>query len=80
MMLETRAKTKRDADNEATTIFKIFDTDGDGRITRLELKQGLAKVGESPSEQELDAMFAGTDLGRTGFIDFAEFKKMMGYD
>lgn len=54
--------------NEA---FRAFDTDGDGRISREELRQGLSVFGATP--QQIEEVVDGLDIGRTGQISYTEF-------
>lgn len=41
--------------------FKMFDTDGDGRVTKDELRTTMRTMGQNPTEQELDDMMAEVD-------------------
>uniref|UniRef100_A0A8R1DF00 EF-hand domain-containing protein n=1 Tax=Caenorhabditis japonica TaxID=281687 RepID=A0A8R1DF00_CAEJA len=54
-------------------IFREFDLNGDGFIQREELRAVMQKMGQSPTEDELDAMFQAADKDRDGNIDFEEF-------
>lgn len=50
--------------------FKIFDTDGDGFITRAELRRAMDTIGEKLTEEELDDILRQTDADRDGRIDY----------
>jgi len=52
--------------------FKRIDTNGDGAISRQELKQGMHL-----SDQELDVIFALGDIDQDGEISMAEFIPLM---
>ena len=54
-------------------IFAKFDKDGDGKISKEELKQGFAESGESISEEEIAAMLNEGDVDGDGQINFEEF-------
>jgi len=54
-------------------IFKEFDLNGDGFIQRDELKAVMIKMGQSPTEDELTAMFNAADRDSDGNISFQEF-------
>ncbi|CAL2050026.1 CBN-CAL-5 protein [Caenorhabditis brenneri] len=54
-------------------IFREFDLNGDGFIQREELRAVMQKMGQSPTEDELDAMFQAADKDCDGNIDFQEF-------
>jgi Ca2+-binding EF-hand superfamily protein len=54
-------------------IFKEFDINGDGYIQKDELKAVMTKMGQSPTDDELNAMFNAADTDRDGNISFHEF-------
>jgi len=51
-------------------IFREFDLNGDGFIQREELRAVMVKMGQSPTEEELNAMFEAADADKDGNIDF----------
>jgi len=57
--------------------FALFDEDGDGSITAVELGKILKKLGQSPSNEELKDMINEVDQDGNGTIDFEEFCSMM---
>ena len=60
-------------------LFALFDTDGSGQITHVEMRAGLLKMGFHCSEAEAMAMVDQLDLARgakggaDGELDFKEF-------
>ena len=52
-------------------------TDGDGRITLLELGTVMRALGQNPTEAELFDMINEIDADGNGTIDFSEFLTMM---
>ncbi|KAK0397161.1 hypothetical protein QR680_002012 [Steinernema hermaphroditum] len=60
-------------DEDLRGIFREFDLNGDGYIQKDELKAVMIKMGQSPTEEELNAMFTAADKDRDGNIDFNEF-------
>jgi calmodulin len=54
--------------------FRVFDRDGDGGISRDELRETLLRLGENPNDNELDEMFQEADTNGDGKIDYEEFK------
>ncbi len=55
-------------------MFKAFDKDGDGKLSKQELQDGYNEhYGRIMSDEEIDKMFAAVDTDHSGFIDFSEF-------
>uniref|UniRef100_A0A915PK88 EF-hand domain-containing protein n=1 Tax=Setaria digitata TaxID=48799 RepID=A0A915PK88_9BILA len=54
-------------------IFKEFDLNGDGYIQKDELNAVMIKMGQCPTNDELNAMFSAADKDKDGNIDFSEF-------
>lgn len=57
--------------------FDLFDPDGDGTITTLELGTIMRVIGQNPTEAELQDMVNEVDEDGNGTIEFDEFAKMM---
>lgn len=51
-------------------IFKEFDLNGDGYIQKDELNAVMIKMGQRPTDDELNAMFNAADKDKDGNIDF----------
>ena len=64
-------------DEKALIMFSFFDTNGDGLISRNELENLLAQMGEEFTEEEIDAIMEEVDKDNNGVIDFDEFKYML---
>uniref|UniRef100_A0A915A4Y5 EF-hand domain-containing protein n=1 Tax=Parascaris univalens TaxID=6257 RepID=A0A915A4Y5_PARUN len=60
-------------DDDLRGIFKEFDLNGDGYIQKDELKSVMIKMGQCPTDDELNAMFSAADKDHDGNIDFNEF-------
>jgi calmodulin len=69
MMLK-RGGSQSDQDEELKEAFRVFDKDGNGYISRLELKQVMSSLGEKLSEEELDAMMKEADIDGDGQVNF----------
>ena len=55
-------------------MFKAFDKDGDGKLSKEELKEGYKEhYSQDMSEEELNRMFNAVDTDHSGFIDYSEF-------
>ena len=57
-------------------LFKYFDTDSSGYITRENLKEAFAKTGKTLSEDEVRHILDQHDLKKNGVIDFEEFREI----
>jgi len=63
-----------DQDQEAIKdIFRQWDTDGSGSISKQEMSAVLRKLNPKFTEQQLDIMFESADTNKDGQIDFGEF-------
>ena len=58
--------------------FKKFDANGDGTISKEEVKSILEQFGQSMTEDQLDAVVRGADSDGDGTIKFDEFKRAWG--
>ncbi|KAJ2817468.1 hypothetical protein GGI24_005388 [Coemansia furcata] len=63
-------------DDVAKENFKTFDENGDGFITKSELRKALDKFGMKPSDEDINEMMANADTNKDGHIDFKEFVKI----
>lgn len=62
---------------EFEEAFKLFDKDGDGKITTKELGTIMRSLGQNPTEAHLREMIAEVDQDGSGTIDFDEFLALM---
>ncbi|VDM59299.1 unnamed protein product [Angiostrongylus costaricensis] len=60
-------------ESELRELFKEFDKNGDGKITREELELVLIQLGEKPSSSQVDAIMRQTDTDGNGCIEVDEF-------
>ncbi len=77
ILMSSNKPSKEDPDRELRDAFKVFDSDGSGSISRIEMKKLLKRLGQNLSDAELDAMMDEVDTDGNGEIDFEEFKSMM---
>jgi hypothetical protein len=59
--------------DEVRAVFKSIDLDDNGTLERDELAMAAERLGQSMSEQELDAAMSEMDEDGSGEIDFDEF-------
>ena len=57
--------------------FKQFDIDGDGKISKQEVSQGMKKSGRDFTNDDIETLFILADKDGDGQIDFAEFATIM---
>jgi len=68
-------------DERLIAAFKMFDKDGDGRITADELMAVLEKEDEVKHDKSYyESMIQEADKNGDGVIDYGEFIEMMGYN
>ncbi|CAH8268175.1 unnamed protein product [Arabidopsis lyrata] len=67
-----------DGGGELKTAFEMFEVEkGSGCITPKGLQKMLAKLGESRTHGECEAMIKFYDIDGNGVLDFHEFRQMM---
>lgn len=76
LVLMNRQQRSNDSQEELMEAFKVFDVNGDGFISRSELKQVLNSIGEELTEQEIDDMMKEASDGQ-GRINIQQFAAML---
>lgn len=64
-------------DEQYKQAFRVFDKDGNGYISRSELRHVMNNLGERPTDAEVDAMIREADIDGDGQINYQEFVYMM---
>lgn len=73
----TRRVGARDGRSELKEAFDVFDADGDGSITKVEVARVMSAVGIDIDAKTLDLMVRVVDTDGNGEIDFDEFVALM---
>ncbi|KAJ8308350.1 hypothetical protein KUTeg_013224 [Tegillarca granosa] len=63
--------------NEYREAFKVFDKNGDGSITKKELKAAMMALGHVPTDDDLQHIIDEVDSNGNGVIEFEEFIQIM---
>ncbi|XP_062102322.1 probable calcium-binding protein CML41 [Humulus lupulus] len=83
---DTRPKTIRSSsllgnkEEELRLVFGHFDSNGDGKISALELRSYFGSIGEYMSHEESRAVIKDFDTDGDDLIDFQDFLKMIKRD
>jgi len=60
-----------------SAVFRLWDRNGDGLITKKELKTVLAKTCPEMSTSQVDTLCLHMDRNKDGFIDYSEFLEFL---
>lgn len=71
--LMVRKMKARDRDAELRAIFELFDEDGSGTISALEIAQIMRNLGEKVTDEEVKTMIRAVDRNGNMEIDYDEF-------
>jgi len=64
-------------DQEIIDACTMFDKDGEGLISKEELKQVLMEIGEQVTEEEVEDLIKEAELDENGRVYYEEFIRMM---
>ncbi|RZC73189.1 hypothetical protein C5167_048670 [Papaver somniferum] len=80
--LFTSPFTSMEVPNQLKQVFKLIDTNGDGKISSLELGEVLLCLGHEKSTvtKEAEVMLKEVDCNGDGFIDLDEFMNVVAGD
>lgn len=64
-------------EEELMEAFKVFDRDGNGKISAHELRFVMSTSDEELNENDIEELIREIDKNGDGFIDYHEFVLMM---
>ncbi|VUC23483.1 unnamed protein product [Clonostachys rosea] len=64
-------------DDELIDVFRMLDRNGDGRVSKEELREAMAVLAKGVSEADLNEMLQAADEDDDGHISYEEFVKVM---
>jgi len=72
-----RKLSRADSDEGLLAMFRAFDSDGNGKLDKKEVRRALKTWGQDVTEAELNDAWKTIDVGGDGFVSFDEFKTFM---
>ena len=75
--LMAKKMKKSDTEEELIEAFRIFDRDGNGKISAHELRFVMLSSGEELTEQDIQTIIQEADTDGDGYIDYQEFVRIM---
>jgi len=79
VFMENKMKRK-DSEEDMIEIFKVFDADGDGLISRNELKNAMDTLGAHLTEKDVNDILDVADEDNDGYINYSEFIGMINFN
>ncbi|EGG02963.1 uncharacterized protein MELLADRAFT_109742 [Melampsora larici-populina 98AG31] len=73
LIMMARQMKDPNSEDDIRHAFQVFAQDGNGFISAAELKQVMANLGETLSDQEIEEMMGEADVDGDGSIDYEEF-------
>jgi len=65
------------AEDDIREAFRVFDRDGNGHISRDEMKAVMMNIGETVTDDECQQFILDADMDGDGKINYEEFYNMM---
>ena len=77
MILMSKSSPDTQTEDEVINAFRVFDKEGNGLISSVELKHIMMSIGDKMPEEEADEMVNEADIDEDGMINYEEFVRMM---
>ena len=65
-------------EDENKEAFKVFDQDGNGSVSKDELRHVMTYLGEQLTDDDINELMRVGDPTGTGCITFDQFKRLLG--
>mmetsp|Transcript_17306 Transcript_17306/g.27040 ORF Transcript_17306/g.27040 Transcript_17306/m.27040 type:complete len:145 (-) Transcript_17306:75-509(-) len=75
-----QTKSTRYTSRQLRKAFQLYDVDGDGYISAMDLRKSMMSVGHRMSDAEIRMMIQAADTNKDGFVSFEEFVNFLGKD
>ena len=56
-------------------LFKSWDTNNDGRVSKIEFAKGLSSLNWDAPKETVEALFNHMDKDKSGYLDYKELQK-----
>ena len=66
----SRKMQDTDSDDETREAFKVFDKDGNGKISAAEFRHVVSNLGDKLTDEEVEEMIREADLDGDGEVDY----------
>ncbi|XP_065902396.1 uncharacterized protein [Dysidea avara] len=76
----TLNRTVSQENRQLKTVFSIFDKDGDGYVSAIELRQLCRELGKDITEEQAQTMIAEVDQDGSGSLTYEDFKRLIHED
>jgi len=77
LLMMAMKNRESEAEEDIREAFKVFDKDGNGFITAMELRFVMSNLGEKLTGEEVDEIILEADIDGDGQINYEEFVKLM---
>ena len=71
------AEALRSNSTRVLDLFRSWDTDGDGEVSRKEFHKAMPLLGFDASKKDIDDLFSAWDKDGGGSLDFKELQKIL---
>ena len=69
-MMARKLKDGQESNEELQMAFRVFDKDGNGKISAAELRHVMTNLGEKLTDEEVDEMMREADINGDGEIEY----------